>query len=225
MRTPEIVSIIDDIISKYSSTTMSEEVINSFFNDLHNVLGLSFHPDDDFDTYYDENGPLFLQPEVDALDAIMYKAFKYCEKHGLDIYSIGMKTHPLRHLFGTDAIEETQEYDNKDMGEDEISKFINQAQDWLETVLEPISNQLIERTSENYDLDSETNGTSGNIVASAWIEFETTPEVLEDIEINYNSYYENFVDFAKNRNIPGDNIDITTSNNTVNFVIEKTFFN
>jgi hypothetical protein len=71
------------------------------FIHLYEVESLSFHPDESFDSYgrY-EGGERFGSPrkwiaaytaaEAKRRDSLMRQAFKVAEKHGLDIYCLGM---------------------------------------------------------------------------------------------------------------------------------------
>lgn len=52
--------------------------------------GVSFHPDDDFKDYvYFKTGkPFYTRKQAHERNKVMDKCFSYCEKSGVDIYSL-----------------------------------------------------------------------------------------------------------------------------------------
>ena len=67
----------------------SVEAMQEFFSDVINLHGCTLHPDDQFSDMVDDKGaPAFKTCVASYLDQVMTACFAYCDRNGLDIYSI-----------------------------------------------------------------------------------------------------------------------------------------
>ncbi len=98
MRTIESIKVTTSEYWKTPITT--EKEVKGYFRLLWKDLGLSFHPDDPFELFIDDNGERVFDDEAAAiLDARMDECFEVCEKANVDIYSIGWEEQ-YGYLFG-----------------------------------------------------------------------------------------------------------------------------
>lgn len=67
--------------------------VRKFFSYLLKTRKVSFHPDDDFKNYVENNSGkrCFTNDEAKKYNKLMNDAFKVCEKEKKDIYSIGLR--------------------------------------------------------------------------------------------------------------------------------------
>ena len=87
MRTIESIKVTTSEYWKTPITT--EKEVKGYFRLLWKDLGLSFHPDDPFELFIDDNGERVFDDEAATiLDARMDECFEVCEKANVDIYSI-----------------------------------------------------------------------------------------------------------------------------------------
>ncbi len=87
MRTIESIKVTTSEYWKTPITT--EKEVKGYFRLLWKDLGLSFHPDDPFELFIDDNGErVFDDVTASILDARMDECFEVCEKANVDIYSI-----------------------------------------------------------------------------------------------------------------------------------------
>ena len=110
-------------------TIKSDMDIWAFFNYLHNVDGILFHPEQDFDTYIDSKtgNPYFSPEEAKQRDELMNVCFEACSELGLNIFTISMEA--MRESLGIElepsqkshsgvvVCKLTDEYVNEDTGE------------------------------------------------------------------------------------------------------------
>lgn len=66
--------------------------VRNFFEHLTQERKVSFHPDDDFESYIniDTNEPTFTAEECKRYNEAMQQCFDVCQAEGEDIYLIGM---------------------------------------------------------------------------------------------------------------------------------------
>ena len=87
MRTIESIKVTTSEYWKTPITT--EKEVKGYFRLLWKDLGPSFHPDDPFELFIDDNGErVFDDESASILDARMDECFEVCEKANVDIYSI-----------------------------------------------------------------------------------------------------------------------------------------
>ena len=74
-------------------TITSDMDIWTFFNYLHNVDGVTFHPEEDFNVYVNgkTNKPTFTYEEAKKRNVLMDLCFEACSELGLDIFTIAME--------------------------------------------------------------------------------------------------------------------------------------
>ena len=98
MRTIESIKVTTSEYWKTPITT--EKEVKGYFRLLWKDLGLSFHPDDPFELFIDDNGERVFDDEAAAiLDTRMDECFEVCEKANVDIYSIGMDGYTSKVIF------------------------------------------------------------------------------------------------------------------------------
>lgn len=71
--------------------------VKSFFQILHQVYQLQFHPDDSFEDYVsiETGAATFSKVEAKYLNELMNKCFEVCEEAHEDIYLVGLSiSHP-----------------------------------------------------------------------------------------------------------------------------------
>ena len=76
---------------KFDKTKKIETIedVKAFFEFLSKELIISFHPDDGFDSYIDENGNQLLSDDDCALyDTKMNECFDVCDTFNEDIYEL-----------------------------------------------------------------------------------------------------------------------------------------
>jgi len=88
---------------KPNSLPKSIETIDDvwdFFNYLHKVEGVNFHPEQDFDDYIHgtTHKPTYAKREVKERNRLMEQCFNVCAKNGFDIFRIGIEAQK-RNLF------------------------------------------------------------------------------------------------------------------------------
>lgn len=95
--------------SKLNSLPKSINTIDDvweFFNYLHNVDGVLFHPEGDFREFIDweTDKPTYTAKGAKERNILMKKCFKVCTEYGIDIFKVGIEAQN-KNLFGDKSIE------------------------------------------------------------------------------------------------------------------------
>jgi len=119
---------------KQTTTTLPKTIntgmdVWEFFNYLHNVEGVNFHPEIDFNDYCqgETDKPTYTPEEAKKRNELMDICFNVCSDSGIDIFTIGLEA--MRLNLGLDDYSKnkphtnvavclkTEEYVNEDTGE------------------------------------------------------------------------------------------------------------
>ncbi|BBE18569.1 hypothetical protein AQPE_2732 [Aquipluma nitroreducens] len=87
-----------------SITTIDD--VWEFFNYLHNVEGVVFHPEKDFNCYIngETHKPTYTKQEVKERNILMDKCFDVCSENNINIFEVGIEAQN-KNLFGDKSIE------------------------------------------------------------------------------------------------------------------------
>ena len=79
---------ISPAIKQYTFTDLND--IKQFFNDIHQLYPLEWHPDDDFHFFMKEDNVTraFTDEEAEYLNKVMVDCFQYCDDSEFDVYDI-----------------------------------------------------------------------------------------------------------------------------------------
>lgn len=169
---------VNNVIIKYQSKKISEELIGDFFNDCYNVLNIGFHPDENFIDYVGVGGKrCFTKPEAQQLENILTSMFEWCDARKIDIYEIGMNNHPMRQELNNvneleeiadpeiladrneienSLLDETSIEDSEDYRRayDEFMKWENNNDPLTRQAAHEYAMSFVEQSNEDYNLDN-----------------------------------------------------------------------
>ena len=86
----DIKKIYDDVCYNDTLKIESIEDVKHFASILKNVYRLNFHPDEDFESYFDytTKQPSFTPKQCKTYNEAMERCFEVCSENGVDIYEL-----------------------------------------------------------------------------------------------------------------------------------------